>query len=69
MLFFKSFQKWVDEGKHCTNARYAQVFVAGGQIAKDYVRDNLYVNTRASSDMGVTVGLGSRDEQTLGIAS
>ena len=24
---------------------------------------------RASSDMGVTVGLGSRDEQTLGIAS
>lgn len=24
---------------------------------------------RASSDMGVMVGLGSRDEQTLGIAS
>ena len=24
---------------------------------------------RASSDMGVTVGLGNKDEQTLGIAS
>ena len=47
MLFFKSFQKWVDEGRHCTNARYAQVCVAGGEIAKDYVRDNLYVNSKS----------------------
>lgn len=59
----------MDEGKHCTNARYAHICVARGEIAKKYVRDNLYVHSRASSDVGMTVGLGSRDEQTLEIAS
>lgn len=68
MLFFKSFQKWIDEGKHRTNVRYAHVCMAGEEIAKEYVRDNLCVRSRASSDVGMTVGLGSRDEQTLGIA-
>lgn len=69
MLFFKSFQKWIDEGKHHTNVRYAHICMAGEEIAKECVRDNLCVHSRASSDMGMMVGLGSRDEQTLRIAS
>ena len=34
MLFLKSFQKWIDEGKHRTNVRYAHVCMAGEEIAK-----------------------------------
>lgn len=61
-LFLKLSQKRMDQGNHCTSARYSHICVAEREIAKDSVRNNLYVHSRASSDVGVAVGPGSRDE-------
>ena len=52
----------MDQGKHCTSARYSHICVGEREIAKDSVRNKLYVHRRASSDVDVAVGRGSRDE-------
>lgn len=50
----------MDEGKHCTNASYAHVCVAGGEIAEDYVRDNLYVSGKSQFWHGRDGGAGEQ---------
>lgn len=43
----------MDKGRHCSSVRYSHVSVAESKITKDYVKNNLYVHRRVSSDADI----------------